>query len=441
MLYPFVPGWSHPFRSPDYIRRDSNLTRPFIFPSPSPTPPSAPAPNLIPLVSYPATRPCLCHFDFLCFQISAILNLLVLDGTSMPSPPPPTKTVVPQLQPWRPPADPDKPPCPYRRGFIVDIKNHVPPAPFGGQDYGRGPRATVSEHDLRSLKQTELVMANPPLETADPLIRRVHTLSVTREIAVVDGRDAQLALCTIKPKDPAGHAAFQADFPSVPCAIARFADQDYSCEAAAYEHLQAVGQAGSFAPKYFGSWTFTLGLRIGKTTPPQSRQVRLILIEYVPGKSIRELCAGPAPAAATFDEAYRLEVLARILDADANLRFKGLYQKDLAARNVILHADPNSQGQKAVQPSTIPRVVLIDYNLAIIYARTIYKIGPYDGTALLPNPMRTHWNDSLQEFDGWIPVTWETNPRLRQEWLKKRFGGDNLVRYAPLKKELEFDGY
>jgi hypothetical protein len=299
-------------------------------------------------------------------------------------------------------------------------------------------------------------MANPPLKTADPPVPRIQILSVTRELAVVDGRGAQLALCTIKPKGPAGDAPFQAvakiydplyysfshkDVPSVPCDVTRFADEDYSREAAAYEHLQAVGQAGSFAPKYFGSWTFTASLQIGKTTLPQARPVRLILIEYIPGKSIRELCAGPAPAAATFGEAYRLEVLAKILDAEAKVRFKGIHQRDLAARNVILHAPPSPQGQTAAQPNTIPRVVLIDYNISVIYAKTRFKIGPYDKNRLPPNPMKINWNDSLQEFRGWIPAAWETTPRLRQEWLKKRFGGDNLARYAPLKKELEFGGY
>ncbi len=136
-----------------------------------------------------------------------------------------------------------------------------------------------------------------------------------------------------------------------------------------------------------------------------------------------------------------MEVLARILNAEAKLRFKGIDQQDLAARNVILHAPHNTQGQTAAQPDTIPRVVLIDYNISVISTKTIRKIGRYDGTTLPPNPMQIHWNNWLQEFRGWIPAAWETTDRLRQEWLKKRFGGDNLVRYAPLKKELEFGGY
>ncbi|AEO61137.1 hypothetical protein MYCTH_2311014 [Thermothelomyces thermophilus ATCC 42464] len=364
----------------------------------------------------------------------------------MPSPP---STVAPQLQTWRPPTDPDKPACPYQTGFTIDIKSHTPPAPFGGRDYGPGTRVVVPDQALRSLKQTELVMGNPPLRTADPAAPRTHTLSVTHELAVADGRGAQLVLCTITPKVPAGQAAFQAvakiydplyysfpnkDVPSVPCDVTWLADEDYSREAAAYEHLQSIGKAGSFAPRYFGSWTFTARILIDKTTP-RSRPVRLILLEYVRGPSIRELCPAP-PAAATFDEAYRLEVLARVLDGDAKLRFKGINQRDLAARNVLLNYPPGLP--PAERHTMIPRLVLIDYNISIVYARTKRKIGPYHGTTLPPNPMQIHWTNPLQEFRGWIPAEWEAAPRLRQEWLSKRFGGKNMASYAPITAKLEF---
>lgn len=145
---------------------------------------------------------------------------------TLPSPPP--------FRLWRPPTEPGKPPCPYRPSFTVDIKSHVPPAPFGGRDYGPGPRTHVSGLDLHTLTQTEIAMANPPIETADPSDLQIHSLSVIREIAVVDGRRAQLALCTIKPKGAVGLDPFQAvakiydplyysfphkDVPSAPCDV------------------------------------------------------------------------------------------------------------------------------------------------------------------------------------------------------------------------------
>ncbi|KAH6641334.1 hypothetical protein F5144DRAFT_563217 [Chaetomium tenue] len=382
-------------------------------------------------------------------------------------PPRPTTIVSqPPLQTWRPPADPNKPlPCPYQKDFTVNITSHIPPAPFGGRDYGPGTRVAVTDQALRSLKQTELVMANPPLQPATPIAGtsataattpRTCTLLVTRPLAVVDGRGAQLAVCTIAPmppkpspgqalgQAPAVPAPFQAvakiydplyySFASkiaesVPCDVTWLADQDYSREAAAYQHLQNVKQTGAFAPRYFGSWTFTIGIRIGSTI--QSRPVRLILIEYIQGPSLRELYS-----AARFDDAYRLEVLARVLDGDAKLRLSGIDQRDLAARNVVLKF-PSGVTEEA-QPKTMPRLVLIDYNSSVVYAKTIRGRGPCDGMTLPPNPMWLHWDDPLQEFWGWIPDEWQRKPRLRQEWLRKRFGGKDTVRsYAPVPDKLE----
>ncbi len=359
------------------------------------------------------------------------------------------KAAIPQpsLQTWRPPADPDKLPCPYKENFTAIITSHIPPAPFGGRDYGPGTRAAVTDQALRSLKQTELVMARPPLEPAAATAAttpRTCTLKVDHALAVIDGRGPQLAYCSITPTAPAPqpgqtfHAVAKIYDPlyysfasnasdSVPCDVTWLADQDYSREAAAYQHLQAVGQAGGFAPRYHGSWTFTV--KLGHTT--RFRQVRLILVEYVQGPSLREILSAPR-----FNEAYRLEVLARVLEGDAKLRLSGINQRDLAARNVILKFPANTP--EAAQAKTMPRIVLIDYNISIVWAKTRRGRGPCDGMKLPPNPMWLHWDSPMQEFRGWIPSEWEAKPRLRQEWLMRCFGGKNLASYAPIPDTLEF---
>ncbi|KAK4671622.1 hypothetical protein QC764_607510 [Podospora pseudoanserina] len=361
----------------------------------------------------------------------------------MPSPP---GTKVPVT--WQPPADPDKPACPYRRNFTVDIKSHTPPPPFGGRDYGRGEtRTAVPDQTLRSIKHTELVMRNPPLGTANPPAQKTATLTINGELAVADGRGAQLAICTFMPKI-AGQRAFQAvakiydalyysfrnkDIPSVPVDVTFDADKDYSREAAAYEHLNKEREAGALAPRYFGSWTFNVTIRIGGTI--QQRPVRMILIENVPGPSISQLCLPNSGVA--LDRASRLEILGRVLDGNARLLFKGIAQNDLAARNVICAYPPGTMPSAMRQPPQ--RIVLIDYNAAIVYEKTRHGIRPWQRprSALPPNPMELYWQDTLVEFRGWIPSEWEATPRLRQEWLRSRFGGQNAAKYAPLKTTLE----
>ncbi|KAL2014907.1 hypothetical protein VTK56DRAFT_7015 [Thermocarpiscus australiensis] len=321
---------------------------------------------------------------------------------------------------WSPPEDPDKPPCPYRENFMADIRCHRPPAPFGPREYPPRPRPAADSYILMSMKQTEAVVAYPPVETAPLPAPRAARMTITEELAVADGRGAQLAVCTVEPKD-AGQKPFQAvakiydalyyffPYKEVPT------DRDYSCEAAAYEHLDKVDRGGSFAPQYFGSWTFTIPIRIGKET--KQRSVRLILIEHLRGPSIRDLCR--TSRAAALDVAYRLEIFARVLDGYVKQVHKGLDQRDLAPRNVVL-VFPQEDPRPGTQPKIYPRVVLVDYNVSIIFDMTTRKIRRFPTSgALPPNPMDVFWGSKriMQEFGGWVPPEWKGMTRCaRNGW-------------------------
>ncbi|KAL2015327.1 hypothetical protein VTK56DRAFT_5789 [Thermocarpiscus australiensis] len=192
--------------------------------------------------------------------------------------------------------------------------------------------------------------------------------------------------------------------------------------------LIELTRGGSFAPKYFGSWTFTIPIRIREAT--EQRAVRLILIEHLCGPTIRDLC--DTSRAATFDVAYRLEILARVLDGYVKQVHKGLDQRDLASRNVVLVFPQGVPPTE--QKNTRPRIVLVDYNTAVVSDLTRDKLRrfPTKDRMLPPNPMQVFWNNSLEEFGRWLPTEWSRNDRLRQEWLKSRFGGRNIDSYSEL---------
>lgn len=66
------------------------------------------------------------------------------------------------------------------------------------------------------------------------------------------------------------------------------ADKDYRNESAACEHLRKHGQSSSLAPEFYGFWSLTLPITInGK---PQTRKVRLVLIELFDAVSIQATC-------------------------------------------------------------------------------------------------------------------------------------------------------
>ena len=310
----------------------------------------------------------------------------------------------------------------------------------------------VPEAWLKSVTQTKHVLTHPPLETAAPSMPKAAQLTITKSLAIGNSRGAQLVVCSITPKtsgatpftavakvfDPL-YYSFSDKLVGMPVDVVRMADQDYSREAVAYEYLRKMGHTGSFTPKYFGSWTFTLPVSDENKT--HQRPVRLVLIEYLNGTSIKDLYARNSPEpnveldALHFDKGYRLGVLARLLDGVVRQKHVGLDQRDIPPRNVILVPKLQEKPGPSQPP---PRVVLVDYNNSIVYEKTINGKDAIPVSKLPRNPMELYWTESLPEFAGWIPPEWYSNPRLRQEWLRDQFGGDRKSHYAPLSRKLEF---
>ena len=368
---------------------------------------------------------------------------------------------------WRPPVDPEKPPCPYQPGLKLELRSHTAPKPFGHNLYGPSLRVQVPDADLRQVTQTRLVVAHPPIEAAaatSSAISQSARLTITGNIAVADARGAQVVACSVelpaaktpgaktttftavaKIYDALYYSFANRNHPAFPVDPTWEADMDYSREVAAFEHmknLKTSGQLGGFAPCYYGSWTLSLPIRHnGKVV---TRPVRLILMEKLTGASIWSLyrtsksTPNEEPNAHHIKEEWRLEVLARLLEGEVRQHHAGVDQKDLAARNVYL-VPP--QGQTALNPvGPAPRVVLIDYNTSIVWEKT--RIGvladQYPKAKLPPNPMWKYWHESLPEFYGWCPKEWRAKPKLRQQWLAKRFGGKNAAQFAPIEEKLSF---
>lgn len=82
---------------------------------------------------------------------------------------------------------------------------------------------------------------------------------------------------------------------------------------------------------------------------------------------------------------------------------------------------------------------MIDYGGAAVYnrAKEEKKRKAWEGTKLPRNPMDYFWNYSLDDFGYWIPLAWDGDRKLKQEWLMKEFGGQKAFRYEPPRKKLE----
>lgn len=343
--------------------------------------------------------------------------------------------------------DPGKPNCPYLPGFEVDISTHTAPPPFGGGLYPLGSYPWCKEKWLSSVTHTTHVLTHPPLDIPAPVQKRTARLVATKSLAIGNARGAQVVLCSITPYGD-GEETFEAvakiydplyypplsEIGSYPLDVVGDADEDYSKEAAAYACLERAGQTGSFAPAFFGSWTFRLPTSYNLGV--HQRNVRLILIEHISGICMRDLFVqnGQNQIDAThLSEAYRLEVLAILLDGVAKQDHAGVDQGDLSPRNVIITPPPTPEETR------VQRVVLIDYNLSLVYELTEYGKRPAQLAKLPPNPMILFWNTSLSDLAGWAPQRLCYNRRLRQEWLHSEFGGEKKALYEPLEEELELE--
>lgn len=98
----------------------------------------------------------------------------------------------------------------------------------------------------------------------------------------------------------------------------------------------------------------------------------------------------------------------------------GLDQRDFAGRNVMLVADNADPQGERLCGLTIPRVVLVDYNIAKVVNMSLEKKNwpPC-------NPAAVFWNQYLwEDFNGWVPTQWQ-DWKLQQDWLLRRFKGEN----------------
>ncbi|KAF2022777.1 hypothetical protein EK21DRAFT_95451 [Setomelanomma holmii] len=133
--------------------------------------------------------------------------------------------------PFPPPAPPRKPRSPYVSGTTFLARRHDPPTPFGGR---------CSQHSSSGLDQ---------LQGSSQLEWCLRKLDVTAQ-----------------------------------------ADSDYVDEVAAYTEFQGSTFCGNIVPDFFGSRT--IDLETVMEDEQAVREVRLILVKYVPGVCMLDLDPG-----------------------------------------------------------------------------------------------------------------------------------------------------
>ncbi|KFY42125.1 hypothetical protein V495_04666 [Pseudogymnoascus sp. VKM F-4514 (FW-929)] len=164
--------------------------------------------------------------------------------------------------------------------------------------------------------------------------------------------------------------------------IFRYTEYCYNRERAAYKHLVAL--QGSIILKYYGS--FTISLPVDGEDP---RDVRLILLENVPGSSMNEM--DPS----SFKQAERQEIMKAVADAERAVYTHKVVNTDIHPRNILI--PPNSLDRGC-------RAVIVDFGLSYIIS-SYKKIYPLTGVTRT-GPL-FHCLDPDDNFREWVDWDWD----------------------------------
>ncbi|CAK7207892.1 hypothetical protein SEUCBS139899_010707 [Sporothrix eucalyptigena] len=230
--------------------------------------------------------------------------------------------------------------------------------------------------------------------------------------------------------------------------IVELAEMEYCRETAAYRHLLREGVDGKLLPAFYGSFTMDVPLDESQREyladymgpghpllqhPVPVRRVRLILMERVEGTSMTtQLVYGDVNA---LSDQARLDVIASVLEAYAQLYFHGIAHGDLAPRNVFLW-DYTKDGKKFASlpdggqpPST--RILrfhrFVDLGLAYVLGQPESAFPCQTRDEARPrNPIRLFWHvfdSGAVNMYYWLPKDMRTTD-VFQSWMLSKWYGD-----------------
>lgn len=234
------------------------------------------------------------------------------------------------------PFDERKPRIPYVKGWCFNVQQHIPPPPI---ELNPSIECTVKDADqsikMRASDPFELCLHHPPLPgTIGPSSLR---LQINDTIRIGDHHLAQLVLVEVLTTNPQVKGLSQGQRVVAKLYDPMYIDDDqfyinpfvaadkgYTYEAAAYTALADL--QGSAIPRYYGS--YSLGISSGQTR--RARQVRLILMDFIPGQSMQRLDPENVP------QEIRKSLMKSHVEFDTLLYSRDIVLTDLHPRNIIV---------------------------------------------------------------------------------------------------------
>jgi hypothetical protein len=314
------------------------------------------------------------------------------------------------------------PRVPYVVGFTMTALRHEPPEPFG---FGYATPPPKQHPDCKKISHEEICFRHTLLPGyVNP--ENFRSLSITSTIRIGNARGPQIVVVNntlvAKIYDPLFFDA--EDCSDVVCE----ADREYSCEAAAYTHLQKCPEVLDLIPSFHGSWTINIetAVTIGDESKLYSRSVRLILLEHLHGSCMLSCAVHELP------EHVRTTILKQCLDAEIRILHAGVDHDDFCPRNIIFVGSDYS--------TPCIQVKVIDFDASFVYAHPRYRHQKY---ALEKKEFEKKWAPKLTSpmhryfrriddfsFRGWCSYEEGNEDWGGEYWLWDNFGKDD--RYIPV---------
>ncbi|KXH26013.1 hypothetical protein CSIM01_12967 [Colletotrichum simmondsii] len=343
----------------------------------------------------------------------------------------------------------------YKPRQKLVLSPHEPSAPFGSADFPSVPEG----HQLRSLK---------PAAEARPTKRA--SLEIVDAIRAGADVGSQILLCKIVHIPSAGydlkkHAPFPTspkprmarreeslvvakvfdprlypprdpiDLPNEPpFDDATVAYSELCREAAVYQFFYEKGKSGHphMIAQYYGCWV--TNRKVFNNASTLDEWVGLILIEYIEGRSIENICpvdpitgylepplntevilhldteSEQQGKSLKLDRQVCLDVMKSLLSQGVDLIHLGVSMRYMLPHDVFLTIRNNGHDLET------PRVVLLDHTFSVVWEQSRPgKNGipaPFSDLELPPHPWEQCCVSAISEFLGWIPPQWDD-----REWL------------------------
>ncbi|KAI4632144.1 uncharacterized protein J4E87_001615 [Alternaria ethzedia] len=317
---------------------------------------------------------------------------------------------------------------PYVVGFTTTARRQQPLEPFGLGYKTECPLIPPPE-DWKSLSKAEYCSLRHVCD--DRSLEDVKTLNITAVIRTGENRGAQLVVINddmvAKIYDPFYYD--ETDELSGKEDIIFNAFSDYSREAAAFRQIQTSPAAREVTPAFHGTWTTAVDTWVYDNGQVQkrTRQVPLILMEYIRGETMRNIEARALP------ERVRSRILKKVIDTDIIMFHAGIGNSDYCPRNIMITGLRGNLEDDALDGVTI---TAIDFNVATVrlhpkcagadIARKVEEEYKAWAPKLLSPMIR--WYNSIEPFawDDWCP-NGDGEPEL---WLCEQYHNDE--RYIPV---------